>query len=271
MQISRSGWAVALLAAASVWWGTPDAASHVEALAGTDFPRALLALAALIQLGISSWVLFIVGASMLLGRSPVARTSVMHQIAPRVLRRALFVSTVGVLTLAPAHAEQTQPPPPTTHGPTSTHDLTGLRLPDRPSASPRSTPAPSRTSPVTPSTPTSSPSAPTPSAPTADQTRAVEPPDAPRGEASPPTAHAPQTTPDVAVTARPTSGKPVVVRQGDTLWAIAARSLPAGASARETAVACDQWFDTNRSVIGDNPHLIFPLQRLVPPSGKDPS
>jgi hypothetical protein len=63
----------------------------------------------------------------------------------------------------------------------------------------------------------------------------------------------------------------VVVRAGDTLWAIAARSLPAGATDAQIARACAQWHAVNRDVIGDDPNLIFPMQRLVPPLGKDPT
>ena len=63
----------------------------------------------------------------------------------------------------------------------------------------------------------------------------------------------------------------VVVRAGDTLWAIAARALPAGATDAEIARACARWHAANRDVIGADPNLIFPMQRLVPPLGKDPT
>ena len=61
----------------------------------------------------------------------------------------------------------------------------------------------------------------------------------------------------------------VAVRPGDTLWAIAARSLPDRATDAEIARATARWHDANREVIGDDPDLIFPTQRLVPPTGKD--
>ena len=72
---------------------------------------------------------------------------------------------------------------------------------------------------------------------------------------------------------RVTTDPAVVVRSGDTLWAIAARSLPANANATdaEIARACARWHAANRDVIGDDPNLIFPMQRLVPPLGKDPT
>lgn len=68
-----------------------------------------------------------------------------------------------------------------------------------------------------------------------------------------------------------TAPSPVVVRPGDTLWAIAARSLPADASDAEIAVAWRRWHAVNRDVIGTDPHLIFPKQRLHPPLGKAPT
>jgi nucleoid-associated protein YgaU len=61
----------------------------------------------------------------------------------------------------------------------------------------------------------------------------------------------------------------VQVRPGDTLWAIAARSLPDDATTAEIARATAQWHDTNRAVIGDDPDRLFPTQRLTPPTGKD--
>jgi hypothetical protein len=70
------------------------------------------------------------------------------------------------------------------------------------------------------------------------------------------------------VSPRPAAG---VVRPGDTLWAIAARSLPTGATDAEIARACARWHAANRDVIGDDPNLIFPTQRLAPPLGKDPT
>lgn len=58
----------------------------------------------------------------------------------------------------------------------------------------------------------------------------------------------------------------VVVRPGDTLWAIARRSLPAGSSDAEIARSCAAWFAANRDVIGNDPNLILPHQRLQAPT-----
>ncbi len=57
----------------------------------------------------------------------------------------------------------------------------------------------------------------------------------------------------------------VVVRRGDTLWDIAAAHLPPAASDSRIAAAWPAWYAANRSVIGDDPHLVRPGQRLSPP------
>jgi nucleoid-associated protein YgaU len=58
----------------------------------------------------------------------------------------------------------------------------------------------------------------------------------------------------------------VTVRPGDTLWGIAADFLPTGATARDVAIAWPQWYAANRDVIGPDPDLIRPGQRLVRPA-----
>lgn len=58
----------------------------------------------------------------------------------------------------------------------------------------------------------------------------------------------------------------VVVRAGDTLWDLAARSLPPDASEAAVATAWPQWWQTNRAVIGDDPDLIRPGQVLTAPA-----
>jgi nucleoid-associated protein YgaU len=57
----------------------------------------------------------------------------------------------------------------------------------------------------------------------------------------------------------------VVVRPGDSLWAIARSRLGAGPNAAATAHSCDRWYEANRDVIGIDPDLIHPGQRLTPP------
>jgi LysM repeat protein len=75
--------------------------------------------------------------------------------------------------------------------------------------------------------------------------------------------------PATAAPTEPVAAEPVRVRPGDTLWAIARRSLPPTASAAEIASATAAWHRANREVIGDDADLIVPAQLLVPPSAKD--
>jgi nucleoid-associated protein YgaU len=63
----------------------------------------------------------------------------------------------------------------------------------------------------------------------------------------------------------------VVVRPGDSLWALAEASLRrAGTAAptdRAVAQAWPQWWSANRAVIGDDPDLLLPGTVLRPPTG----
>ena len=57
----------------------------------------------------------------------------------------------------------------------------------------------------------------------------------------------------------------VVVKAGDTLWGIAAARLPVGSTAGVIDASWRQWYRANRTTIGDDPALILPGQRLLPP------
>jgi nucleoid-associated protein YgaU len=85
--------------------------------------------------------------------------------------------------------------------------------------------------------------------------------------AAPPVAARPPRVHLVATTPHPqrASSDEVVVRRGDTLWDIAARHLGPAASAAEVAVEWPRWHRANRDVIGPEPGLILPGQRLRPP------
>lgn len=58
----------------------------------------------------------------------------------------------------------------------------------------------------------------------------------------------------------------VVVHRGDTLWDIAARHLGEQATDEDVAEAWPRWYEANKDVIGGDPDLIHPGQRLVVPS-----
>ena len=67
-------------------------------------------------------------------------------------------------------------------------------------------------------------------------------------------------------TAQETIPERVVVHRGDTLWDIAARHLGEHATDQDVAEAWPLWYAANRDVIGDDPDLIHPGQRLVVPT-----
>jgi nucleoid-associated protein YgaU len=57
----------------------------------------------------------------------------------------------------------------------------------------------------------------------------------------------------------------IVVRRGDSLWAIAARHLGPGATDAEVAAEWPRWYAANRATIGADPDLVLPGQVLRPP------
>lgn len=57
----------------------------------------------------------------------------------------------------------------------------------------------------------------------------------------------------------------VVVKRGDTLWAIAARHLGPSTTAAQIAAEWPRWHAANRAVIGADPDLILPGMILHPP------
>ncbi|MDQ1646265.1 MAG: hypothetical protein QOJ50_2449 [Cryptosporangiaceae bacterium] len=80
--------------------------------------------------------------------------------------------------------------------------------------------------------------------------------------ARPPGRHDTAADPKVAGNRNPS----VVVQSGDSLWSIAARRLGPGAADREIAIEWPRWWAANRDVIGADPALINPGQRLTPPA-----
>lgn len=57
----------------------------------------------------------------------------------------------------------------------------------------------------------------------------------------------------------------VVVRRGDTLWDLAARHLGPEATDADVAEEWPRWYAANRDVLGEDPDLILPGQRLLVP------
>lgn len=56
-----------------------------------------------------------------------------------------------------------------------------------------------------------------------------------------------------------------VVVPGDTLWALAERRLGPGATDAQVAAAWPTWWSANREAVGEDPHLLLPGTRLLPP------
>ena len=73
-------------------------------------------------------------------------------------------------------------------------------------------------------------------------------------------------------TASPTPAATIVVAPGDTLWSIAARHLPAGATDAQIAAVWPRWYEANSPVIGADPDVIRPGQVLtVPAAAAEPA
>lgn len=70
----------------------------------------------------------------------------------------------------------------------------------------------------------------------------------------------------IPVLDRPASSGVVVVAPGDCLWSIAARHLGPTATTSDIAREWRRWYDVNRLVIGPDPDLILPGQRLTSPA-----
>ncbi|KDA44603.1 LysM peptidoglycan-binding domain-containing protein [Frankia sp. BMG5.23] len=108
------------------------------------------------------------------------------------------------------------------------------------------------------SNPTSSgPAAPIASVPARDP---IVPP-APRGTGRP------MSLPGTDRTSPGVEAAEIVVLRGDSLWSIAARHLGPNATQEQIAAEWPRWWAANSDLIGHDPNLIFPGQRLKPPPG----
>jgi nucleoid-associated protein YgaU len=82
---------------------------------------------------------------------------------------------------------------------------------------------------------------------------------------------APLPSPAIALVSPPSrrlsaSRDELVVRPGDSLWSLTARRLGPGTTSTQIAATWPRLYAANRAAIGDNPDLIHPGQRLVPPA-----
>lgn len=60
----------------------------------------------------------------------------------------------------------------------------------------------------------------------------------------------------------------VIVRPGDTLWGIVRADLGPNATTGDVARTWPAWYAANHRTIGEDPDLILPGQRLVPPADR---
>lgn len=119
------------------------------------------------------------------------------------------------------------------------------------------------------------PAAPSPAAPTQAAPTQAAPSSAASSAAAPAAAPAALTSPAPAVSVdwpgpaahgAQAADRSVVVLRGDSLWTIAARSLPAGADDATVDRTWRAWYAANTPVIGSDPDQLLPGQILVPPT-----
>jgi nucleoid-associated protein YgaU len=72
--------------------------------------------------------------------------------------------------------------------------------------------------------------------------------------------------PQPATARRPVRPASYVVRAGDCLWTIAAAHLAEHSSPAAVAVGWPRWYAASRRVIGPDPNLLRPRQRLIVPT-----
>ncbi|MGO1319546.1 MAG: LysM peptidoglycan-binding domain-containing protein [Galactobacter sp.] len=82
---------------------------------------------------------------------------------------------------------------------------------------------------------------------------------------APRTWNAPRPSTDLPSTLGASRRDEVIVAHGDTLWDLAAKHLGPSANTHDIAQEWPRWYRANRDVIGNDPHLILPGTRLLPP------
>ena len=120
--------------------------------------------------------------------------------------------------------------------------------------------------------PSPSPSAPTPAAPEASAPASSAPAPSVTGPGWTPSrpVHPPASVARLVTGPSAPASTEVVVQRGDSLWTIARRHLGPGATDTEVAAAWPHWYAANRDVIGPDPDLLRPGQRLRAPVGAHP-
>jgi len=79
-----------------------------------------------------------------------------------------------------------------------------------------------------------------------------------------------QTTPGPPLDPAPAAGT-LLVKPGDSLWRITAQRLGPSASEQQIAVGWPYWYWANRRVIGRDPNLLRPGERLTMPTAQEGS
>jgi nucleoid-associated protein YgaU len=246
--VTISAAAAACALAGASWWVAglvPDAVRDRSAGAGGPLLALAAALAAVVgaRLCLSTLAFTVYGVTTLVAPTGDERATAWARIAltasPALVRPALAALLAGGVTLGSiGSAVAATPRPPATAAPAAgtaagAPGAPGQVLPDPGWTAGASLPGPGWTP--------SRPSAP------------------------------PQAQPDVTVVAaaavRHSEPAPLVVRRGDTLWAIAARQLGPAATDAEIAEQWPRWWAANRAQIGDDPDLLLPGQVLVAPVG----
>jgi nucleoid-associated protein YgaU len=188
--------------------------------------------------------------------------------ARQLLAAALGVTLLSGAGAAPALAVAGMPtPPPAAVGSLDLDwPVAAPATPARPGAPPNPTapPSPAVSSPAVSPGPAVSPS-PAVSSPAVSPGPAVSP-SGPAIPAAPGPGQEPGAGTGLGPPGRGETVDEVVVRRGDSLWSIAAHHLGPGANDAQISAEWPQWWAANRHVVGDNPDLIRPGQRLKPPT-----
>jgi len=209
----------------------------------------LVATLAWLVLGWLLIALVLVAAAAAPGRTGDLAATLSRVLVPLATRRVLAAALGATLLTGITSGTATAAPGPGAPPPTAIGAL-DLDWPSRSAASPTESSA-------APSVPTPAPRADSTPSPTASAA-----PVTPGGDAGP-------SGPAEVV---PPAGSPggaddteVVVQRGDTLWSIAARHLGSSATEDQISHEWPRWWSANQQIVGRDPDLIKPGQRLTPP------